>query len=132
MREQRMVAQVGHRSGWVKTGLGEKRLLEASFLRESWRASTLGGMTAQHLTFAPGLASSRGRFAAPSLHLENIMAKKFFDANAVGAKDAIAQQDGTALTLTTTVRILYDDTIAVYDLIVAIERSKERLIEVEN
>jgi hypothetical protein len=57
------------------------------------------------------------------------MAKKFVDAAVKDPIDALAIQDGTALTLTGKVRVLYDDTTPEGDLIAALERCKARIID---
>jgi len=57
------------------------------------------------------------------------MAKKFLDATAANAKDDIAVQDGSALTLTGVVRVLYEDTTAKLDLIAALEKCAIKLRE---
>lgn len=60
------------------------------------------------------------------------MAKQFVDAAVTTEKDAMTQQDGTALTLTNTVRILYDDTVDTATLITTIDRIKEKILELEH
>lgn len=59
------------------------------------------------------------------------MAKKFLDAAVTTEKTSIAQQDGTSLTLTNSVRVLYDDTVETGTLAVILERIKERILELE-
>lgn len=59
------------------------------------------------------------------------MAKQFIDAAITTEKQAMAKQDGTALTLTNSVRILYDDTLTKRQLMVLIERIKEKINELE-
>jgi len=58
------------------------------------------------------------------------MAKRFLDAAVEDERGAIADQDGTALTLTNTVRVLYDNTKTKTEIIVTLDRIKERIIEV--
>jgi hypothetical protein len=60
------------------------------------------------------------------------MAKQFLDAAITTEKGSISQQDGTALTLTNSVRILYDDTLETGTLITLIDRMKERILELEH
>lgn len=60
------------------------------------------------------------------------MAKKFIDAAITTAKESMSLQDGTALTLTNKVRLLYDDTVKKGDLIVLIDRIRDRLLEQHN
>jgi hypothetical protein len=57
------------------------------------------------------------------------MAKQFIDASVNTVKESLAFQDGTALTLTNQVRVLIDDTATKADLLVALERVKERINE---
>lgn len=57
------------------------------------------------------------------------MAKQFIDATVNTTKEAMAFQDGTALTLTGQVRVLIDDTARVADIIIALERVKDRINE---
>jgi hypothetical protein len=57
------------------------------------------------------------------------MAKRFLDATIANAKDDIASQDGSALTLTGVVRVLYEDTTAKLDLINALEKCTIKLRE---
>lgn len=58
------------------------------------------------------------------------MAKKFIDVAIKTEKEAMTVQDGTALTLTNIVRVLYDDTATKADLLVALRRVEERINEV--
>lgn len=57
------------------------------------------------------------------------MAKQFIDATVNTTKEAMTFQDGTALTLTGQVRVLIDDTARVADIIIALERVKDRINE---
>lgn len=57
------------------------------------------------------------------------MAKQFIDASVRTEKEAMAFQDGTALTLTNQVRVLIDDTATKADLLIALERVKDRINE---
>lgn len=57
------------------------------------------------------------------------MAKKFLDAAVANAKDDITVQDGSALTLTNAVRVLYDDTVPKLDLFTTIERILAKMRE---
>lgn len=58
------------------------------------------------------------------------MAKQFIDVAKEGANDAVtALQDGSSLTLTNDVRVLFDDTQNKADLLIAIERAKDRINE---
>jgi len=59
------------------------------------------------------------------------MAKQFLDADVSDVKTAIAQQDGTALTLTNTVRVLYDDAVSTGELYTAMNRIRDRIMELE-
>lgn len=59
------------------------------------------------------------------------MAKKFLDAAVETEKTAIAQQDGTALTLTNSVRVLYDDTVEPGELYTVLTRIRDRIAELE-
>lgn len=56
------------------------------------------------------------------------MAKKFVDLNHNDAPSSVSEQDGSALTLTNQVRILYDDAEPAHEVIAAIERAKLRII----
>ena len=60
------------------------------------------------------------------------MAKKFIDAAVTTEKGSMTQSDGTSLTLTNTVRVLYDDTAETATLITTIDRIKERILELEH
>lgn len=59
------------------------------------------------------------------------MAKQFVDAAISSEKEAVAKQDGTALTLTNGVRILYDDTLSTADLYTIITRLRDRILQLE-
>lgn len=59
------------------------------------------------------------------------MAKKFIDMSKEGATDETTSlSSGTSLTLTNDVRILFNDTQNKADLMVAIERAKNRINEI--
>lgn len=57
------------------------------------------------------------------------MAKQFIDASVNTTKEAMTLQDGTALTLTNQVRVLIEDTATKADILVALERVKDRINE---
>jgi len=63
------------------------------------------------------------------------VAKQFIDLSALSGDASdhseIAKQDGTALTLTNHIRILYDDTIPSADLAAALQRGLERIVQLE-
>jgi hypothetical protein len=59
------------------------------------------------------------------------MAKQFVDASISTDKESIAKQDGTALTLTGAVRIVYDDTLDTKQLYVLIGRLRDRILQLE-
>lgn len=59
------------------------------------------------------------------------MAKFFIDAAVETDKGAMVKQDGTALTLTNGVRILYEDTLTKRQLMVLIDRIRDRINELE-
>jgi hypothetical protein len=59
------------------------------------------------------------------------MAKQFIDAAVTDEQEALALQDGTALTLTNTVRVLYDDTLEKGALVVQLERIKNAILRLE-
>lgn len=59
------------------------------------------------------------------------MAKQFIDAAITTEKQAMTKQDGTALTLTNSVRILYDDTLTKRQLMVLIDRIRDKINELE-
>jgi hypothetical protein len=58
------------------------------------------------------------------------MAKKFIDASVTTTKEAMVNDDGTALTLVGQVRVLYEDTATKADLLIALERIKDRINEI--
>lgn len=59
------------------------------------------------------------------------MAKQFVDAAINTEKESVAKQDGTALTLTNGVRILYDDTLTTSQLYTLITRLRDRILQLE-
>lgn len=59
------------------------------------------------------------------------MAKFFIDASVATEKDAMVKQDGTALTLTGQVRILYDDSLTPGQLVVLLRRVRDKINELE-
>lgn len=59
------------------------------------------------------------------------MAKQFIDAAVSTEKDDMTQSDGTSLTLTNTVRVLYDDTAETATVITTLDRIKEKILELE-
>jgi hypothetical protein len=59
------------------------------------------------------------------------MAKQYIDAAITTAKESMTVTDGTALTLTNGVRLLWDDALDKATLIVLIDRIKERIRETE-
>lgn len=59
------------------------------------------------------------------------MAKKFIDVTVNTVKESMTVQDGTALTLTGQVRVLYEDTATKADIIVSLERVLERIRETQ-
>lgn len=59
------------------------------------------------------------------------MAKLFLDAAITTEKESIAAQDGSALTLTNQVRVLYDDTLTTSQLYTLLTRIRDRLIQLE-
>ncbi len=59
------------------------------------------------------------------------MAKYFIDATVPAEKDAMVKQDGTALTLTGGVRVLYDDSLTSGQLAVLLRRVANKINEVE-
>lgn len=59
------------------------------------------------------------------------MAKQYIDAAITTAKESMTVTDGTALTLTNGVRLLWEDTLDKATLIVLIDRIKERIRETE-
>lgn len=59
------------------------------------------------------------------------MAKYFIDATVPAEKDAMVKQDGTALTLTGGVRVLYDDSLTPGQLAVLLRRVANKINETE-
>lgn len=57
------------------------------------------------------------------------MAKKFVDGDAQSERATTTLQDGTALTLTNKVRILWDDTYPNLELKVAIDKLRDAIIQ---
>ena len=57
------------------------------------------------------------------------MAKRYIDASVVTTRDGMTDTDGTSLTLTNAVRILYDNTTVKSDLITLIDRVRDKIIE---
>jgi hypothetical protein len=57
------------------------------------------------------------------------MAKKFVDTNVNIEKTAYLLGDGTALTLTNKVRVLFDDTLESAELYTILTRIRDRLLE---
>ncbi len=59
------------------------------------------------------------------------MAKKFVDAAIITEQEAMTLGDGTALTLTNGVRVLYDDTLEKGAVAVLLERIKNAILRLE-
>jgi len=59
------------------------------------------------------------------------MAKKYIDAAISTEKDAMATADGTSLTLTNSVRVLYDDTLDTATLHTLLTRVRDKILEIE-
>lgn len=59
------------------------------------------------------------------------MAKQFVDADITTEKESMAKQDGSALTLTNKVRVLYDDTLTTGELYTLLTRISERILQLE-
>ena len=59
------------------------------------------------------------------------MAKKFVDAAVKTEQEAMALEDGSALTLTNGVRVLYDDTLEKGAIVVLLERIKNAILRLE-
>lgn len=59
------------------------------------------------------------------------MAKKFVDAAVTTEQEAMALEDGSALTLTGGVRVLYDDTLEKGAIVVLLERIKNAILRLE-
>jgi hypothetical protein len=60
------------------------------------------------------------------------MAKQFIDASISTEKESMARQDGTALTLTGQVRVLYEDTLTTEQLYVLLTRIRDRIQQLED
>ena len=59
------------------------------------------------------------------------MAKKFVDAAIITEQEAMTLGDGSALTLTNGVRVLYDDTLEKGAIVVLLERIKNAILRLE-
>ena len=59
------------------------------------------------------------------------MAKQFVDAAITTDKESVTKEDGSALTLTNGVRILYDDTLDTATLYTLITRLRDRILQFE-
>lgn len=59
------------------------------------------------------------------------MAKQFLDAAIETEKESISKQDGTSLTLTNSVRVLYDDTLTTGELYTLLTRIRDRILQLE-
>jgi len=59
------------------------------------------------------------------------MAKKFVDAAIKTEQESMTLQDGSALTLTNGVRVLYDDTLEKGAIVVLLERIKNAILRLE-
>ena len=59
------------------------------------------------------------------------MAKIFVDAAIITEQEAMTLQDGSALTLTNGVRVLYDDTLEKGAIVVLLERIKNAILRLE-
>lgn len=57
------------------------------------------------------------------------MAKKFIDVTVNDEKDAYTKGDGTALTLTNSVRVLYDDTLESAELYTILTRVRDAMLQ---
>lgn len=57
------------------------------------------------------------------------MAKRYIDAAKSDTRETMSEADGTSLTLTNSVRVLWDNTLPKNDLIVLIDRIRDRIIE---
>lgn len=60
------------------------------------------------------------------------MAKKFIDTDVNTDKETYTVADGTALTLTNKVRVLYDDTVEVGELYTILTRIRDRIKELNS
>ena len=59
------------------------------------------------------------------------MAKIFVDAAVITEQEAMTLEDGSALTLTNTVRVLYDDTLEKGVIAVQLDRIKHAILRLE-
>ena len=59
------------------------------------------------------------------------MAKKFVDAAIKTEQESMTLEDGSALTLTNGVRVLYDDTLEKGAIVVLLERIKTAILRLE-
>ena len=59
------------------------------------------------------------------------MAKKFVDAAVGTEQESMTLEDGSALTLTNGVRVLYDDTLNKHEIVVLLERIKNAILRLE-
>lgn len=59
------------------------------------------------------------------------MAKQYIDAAISTEKDSMVKTNGSALTLTNSVRIIYDDTLDNAELFTLITRIRDKIAEVE-
>lgn len=59
------------------------------------------------------------------------MAQRFIDAAIETDKESMSDADGTALTLTNDVRVLYDDTLSTRELHVLLTRIRDRITQLE-
>lgn len=60
------------------------------------------------------------------------MAKKFIDTDVNTDKETYTVADGSALTLTNKVRVLYDDTVEVGELYTILTRIRDRIKELNS
>lgn len=60
------------------------------------------------------------------------MAKQFIDGASSDDKDSLTVEDGSALTLTNSVRVLYDDTLTTSELYIALQKIQEKIQEQES
>jgi hypothetical protein len=58
------------------------------------------------------------------------MAKRFIDVTVNTQKEAMTNQDGSALTLTGQVRVLFEDSATKADILIALQRIKDRITEI--
>ena len=59
------------------------------------------------------------------------MAKKFVDAAIITEQESMTLEDGSALTLTNGVRVLYDDTLEKGAIAVLLERIKNAILRLD-